>query len=108
MSRAGGATLDRIADLLGDLRERSVLRERSPGVFDLGPRHFLHFHDAPEGIVADVFLADGRIRMPVETASERADLLEVVDRRLEAIKARTPRRDPERGRRGGRRSRRDS
>lgn len=69
MRHAGPATLARISPLLGELRSRPVLRERRPGVFYLKSRSFLHFHDDPGGIFADVRLW-GR-RVPSQLGVER-------------------------------------
>lgn len=78
MSRAGTSTLAELEAVLRELRSYSTLTERAPGVFDLGPRHYLHFHTDPSGIVADVFLAAGRVRVPATTDVEQAELLAMV------------------------------
>lgn len=96
MRHAGPVTLARIAPLLAELRARPVLRERRPGVFELGSRAFLHFHDDPDGVYADVRLANAFVRMPVVSASEQADLLDRVDGCLSGAEARAA----VRGRRG--------
>lgn len=88
MNHAGPATLARIAPLLMDLRARAALRETRPGVFTLKSRAFLHFHDDPSGVFADVRVAASFVRMPVSTASEQADLLERIDAFLEDIETR--------------------
>jgi len=99
MKHAGPSTLARIAPLLEELRVRPALRERRPGVFSLGSRAFLHFHDDPRGIFADVRLADAFVRRPVTTRSQQADLLEEIDACLSSVESRTL----DRGRRGTRR-----
>jgi hypothetical protein len=100
MRHAGPSTLARIAHLLEELRARPVLRERRPGVFELGSRAFLHFHDDPSGVFADVRLAEGFVRLPVTSRSEQTDLLERIDDCLSASESRaTDRR--RRARRGG-------
>jgi hypothetical protein len=66
-----------------------VLRERRPGVFYLKSRAFLHFHDDPSGIFADVRLADEFVRLPVTSRSEQLDLLERIDDCLSAIESRS-------------------
>jgi len=104
MKHAGPSTLARIAPLLEELRARPALRERRPGVFSLGSRAFLHFHDDPSGIFADVRLADTFIRRPVTTRSQQADLLEEIDACLSTAESRSL----DRGRRGTRRRGRDS
>lgn len=88
MKHAGPRTLDRIAPLLEKLRARPVLRERRPGVFYLKSRAFLHFHDDPSGVFADVRLADEFVRLPVTSSSQQSDLLERIDDCLSAIESR--------------------
>ena len=88
MRHAGPATLARIEPLLAELRARGVLRERRPGVFELNSRAFLHFHDDPSGVFADVRLADAFVRMPVTTRSQQSDLLERIDACLETVASR--------------------
>jgi hypothetical protein len=103
MRHAGPDTLERITPLLRALRKRSVLREHRPGLFELNSRAFLHFHDDPSGVYADVRLADSFVRMRVSTASEQADLLDRIDACLSAVESRSEgkRRKPRRrGRRG--------
>jgi hypothetical protein len=59
MKHAGAAALDRLAPLLGQIRALERLKERAPGVFYLKSRAFLHFHEDPAGLFADVRAADG-------------------------------------------------
>ena len=87
MKHAGPTTLARIAPLLDALRARPVLRERRPGSFELKSRAFLHFHDDPAGIFADVRLADEFVRLEVTTPSQQADLLARVDDCLSAVES---------------------
>ena len=84
MKHAGADTLERLAELLEELRRRTVLREKSPGSFYLKSRAFLHFHDDPAGIFADVKL-DHRdySRHRISTLKERAELLKKIDLSLE-------------------------
>ena len=88
MQHAGPSTLARIAPLLADLRARPALRETRPGVFSLRGRAFLHFHDDPSGVYADVRFATEFVRMRVTTASEQADLLDRIDDCLSAVETR--------------------
>jgi hypothetical protein len=88
MRHAGPDTLARIAPLLAELRTRSVLRERRPGVFELKSRAFLHFHDDPSGVFADVRLADDFVRMRVTSRAEQSDLLDRVDECLSSVESR--------------------
>jgi hypothetical protein len=88
MKHAGPNALARISPLLEELRARPVLRERRPGVFELKSRAFLHFHDDPHGVFADVRLAADFVRLPVTSRSEQADLLERIDCLLSTIESR--------------------
>ena len=99
MRHAGPDTLARIAPLLEELRTRSVLRERRPGIFELKSRAFLHFHDDPSGIFADVRLSDDFVRMRVTSRAEQSDLLDRIDECLASVESRVAgRRRRERGR----------
>ena len=88
MKHAGPDALARISPLLAELRSRPVLRERRPGIFELKHRAFLHFHDDPSGIFADVRLAEGFVRLPVTSRSEQADLLDRIDECLSTVEPR--------------------
>ncbi|MBX3483502.1 hypothetical protein [Phenylobacterium sp.] len=78
MKHASAATLDLLEPLLGDIRALG-LRETSRGVFYRKGRAFLHFHEDPKGLFADVRDTDGRDfeRFDVTTADGRAALLAV-------------------------------
>jgi hypothetical protein len=104
MRHAGPDVLARIAPLLAQLRARGVLHERRPGVFELRSRAFLHFHDDPAGIFADVRLAEAFVRLRVSTPDEQAELLDRIDSCLEAAASR----DTNRRRQENRRRRRNS
>ena len=104
MKRAGSSTLARISPLLEELRAQSALYEKRPGVFYLNSREFLHFHDDPSGVFADVRLAQRFVRLQVTTQSQQSDLLEQIDECLSTAGSRVKdrRRRPER--RGKRRA----
>lgn len=93
------ATLDRIAPLLTVLRAHPALHEARPAEFEVDGREFLHFHDEPDGVVADARLAEGRVSMPVSSRTEQAELLERIDRSLGSLETRAR----DRQRRGRRR-----
>ncbi|WP_430418779.1 hypothetical protein [Phenylobacterium sp.] len=57
MKHAGAAALDQLETLLNALRAVPSLRETSRGVFYRRGRAFLHFHEDPRGLFAD--LRDG-------------------------------------------------
>ena len=75
MKHAGDAVLDGLEDLLEALRRHGGLKERKRGVFYRGPRAFLHFHEDPAGLFADLRCAADWERMPVNSRSERKALL---------------------------------
>jgi hypothetical protein len=56
VKHATAATLDAIAPLLAKIRALDGLVEKSPGVFYRKSKPYLHFHDDPTGIFADVRL----------------------------------------------------
>jgi hypothetical protein len=60
MRHARADALDQLEPLLARLRAFDALNERSRGVFYLKARAFLHFHEDPAGLFADVRAADGR------------------------------------------------
>ncbi len=85
-------TIETLKPLLDVLRGYSVLEEERTASFHLDGRDFIHFHDdEPEGLVADVRLAKGRVRMPVSTRSEQAELMEQIERKLGSLEQRAER-----------------
>jgi hypothetical protein len=82
VKHAGPGALARLAPLLEALRRRPALSEKRPGVFYLASRAFLHFHEDPAGLFADVRLGEEFVRFPVTSAAERATLIERIDARL--------------------------
>jgi hypothetical protein len=75
MKHAGAAALDRLDSLLDQIRKQAALKERKRGVFYRRSSAFLHFHEDPEGLFADVRLASAWERMPVSTRAEQRSLL---------------------------------
>jgi hypothetical protein len=59
MRHAGAGALDALAPLLAELRALPGLVERTRGVFYRKGRAFLHFHEDPKGLFADVRDAAG-------------------------------------------------
>ena len=77
MRHAGAAALDRLDDLLQEVRRRHPqLRERKRGAFYRGGQGWLHFHEDPAGLFADLKIEGEWTRFAVETAVERKVLLE--------------------------------
>lgn len=88
MRHAGAASLASLDTLLTRLRALGVLTERKPGTFYLRSSAFLHFHEDPAGLFADVKL-DGRSfqRFAVDTPDEQAALVGRVTQLLSASRA---------------------
>ncbi len=83
MRHATPAALERLEPLLGELRKLPALREKIRGTFYRGSQAFLHFHEDPAGLFADVKLAGSEFtRRRVSTAAERRALLAAVRRTL--------------------------
>ena len=79
MKHAGPQTLQQLSELLDALRQDASLVERTPGAFYRRSKAFLHFHEDPAGIFADVKL-DGAsfTRFRVSTVDEQARLLSLL------------------------------
>lgn len=76
MKHASPATLAALAPLLLAVRALPGLVERRPGCFYRRSQAFLHFHDDPAGMFADVRLAgDAFSRWRVSELAEQAALL---------------------------------
>ena len=80
MKHAGPDALQRLAPLLAQLRGVEGLVEKSTGTFYRKSRAFVHFHEDPTGLYADVRLeADGDFtRLRVTTAAEQKRLMREV------------------------------
>lgn len=76
MKHAGAAALDQLEPLLVAIRVLPGLKEKGRGVFYRGGKAFLHFHEDPAGMFADVRLAGADFeRFRVETEGERTSFL---------------------------------
>jgi hypothetical protein len=86
VKHASAAALTKLAPLLNDIRRNAALRERTHGVFYLKSRAFLHFHEDPTGLFADVKL-DGThfTRMRIVTRAEQREPVRVIDRALTSL-----------------------
>jgi hypothetical protein len=72
------AGLDVLDDVLRQLRAVPGLTEKKRGVFYRGSRAFLHFHEDPSGLYADIRVDVDFERMRVTTKAERKRLLSLV------------------------------
>jgi hypothetical protein len=87
MRHARPQDLDRLEDLLVQLRTLPGLVEKARGVFYFRSRSFLHFHEDPKGLFADLREAGGGAdfdRIDVSEAAGRAALVELARVRLGA------------------------
>ena len=80
MRHARDADLDRLEDLLARIRTLPGLKEKKRGVFYHKSRGFLHFHEDPKGLFADISDPDERI--DVTDAPGQAALMAAARRRL--------------------------
>lgn len=74
------AALDELEGVLHELRAIDGLTEKKRGVFYRRSRAFLHFHEDPRGLYADVRVDTDFERFRVTTKSERRRLLSLVRR----------------------------
>lgn len=75
MRHATSQTLDELEPLLDELRSVPGLVEKRRGVFYRRSRAFLHFHEDPSGLHADVRFGDEFERFRVETDVEQETLI---------------------------------
>jgi hypothetical protein len=54
MKHAGAETLRQLSDLLDQIRQRHGLKEKKLGIFYCQSKSFLHFHEDPAGVFADI------------------------------------------------------
>ena len=86
MKHAGAATLSRLDAVLRDIRKRPQMRERTPGSFYVKSKGYLHFHEDPAGVFADVKLDFIEFtRMRATTDKELRALLAKIDRSLATL-----------------------
>lgn len=79
MKHAGAGALVALSEVLENLRARTALIEKRPGIFYVRGRAFLHFHEDRAGIFADLRDRSEWLRLSVNSAGERATLLAAVD-----------------------------
>jgi hypothetical protein len=75
MRHATSETLQEIEQLLERLRSVPGLVEKKPGIFYRKSKAFLHFHEDPSGLHADVRFEEEFERVRAETDVEREALL---------------------------------
>jgi hypothetical protein len=79
--------LDRIEPVLIRLRALGALKERKRGCFYFKSKGFVHFHEDPKGMFADLRQIDSRDdrRIKVDTAAEQDALIEQAKEILAAL-----------------------
>jgi hypothetical protein len=82
MRHARDQDLDRVEGLLAELRTLPGLVEKKRGVFYRKSRAFLHFHEDPKGMFADISDPDERIDVTEHTG--QAALMAAARKRLGA------------------------
>ena len=82
MKHATSAALESLSDLLEQIRTKEDIRERKLGIFYRKSVSFLHFHEDPAGLFADLGIGGAFERYPVNTKPEWKILLAAIDRAL--------------------------
>lgn len=75
MKHAGNAALDQLDGLLEEIRAFGQLKEKGRGVFYRKAEAFLHFHEDPEGLFADLRVDGSWERLAVNSTAEKQKLL---------------------------------
>lgn len=78
MKHASDRTLDTLDELLATLRLCEGLKERKRGIFYRKSAAFLHFHEDPTGLYADLRDGDGWRRFPINSPLEQEALITAV------------------------------
>lgn len=90
MKHASPSALQQITALLDELRAIGGLREPKTGTFYRGSSAFLHFHEDPTGLFADVKLEGKEFtRFSLSQPTDLAELLNAVRRALNRPAERT-------------------
>lgn len=87
MKHAHQDTLEQLSPLLQQIGSRMPpLKEKGAGKFYLKSTAFLHFHDDPMGIFADLKVEGDWQRYPVNDDQDYSALLEAIDQQLNLLK----------------------
>jgi len=80
VKHATTAVLESLSDLLEQIRAKEDIREKKLGVFYRKSKSFLHFHEDPAGLFADLSIGVDFERYPVNTKQEWKVFLAAIDR----------------------------
>lgn len=83
MRHARETALDTIEDLLEEIRGHQSLTERKRGAFYKKSAGFVHFHEDPAGMFADLKVAGEWKRFRVTTRAEQRRFLSMLSSALE-------------------------
>jgi hypothetical protein len=75
MKHASPAALDQLAQLLAGIRQFERVKEKSRGVFYCRSKAFLHFHEDPAGMFADLRTGSDWERFRINSKEQQAMLL---------------------------------
>jgi hypothetical protein len=84
MKHVGRAALDALEDLIVAIRARPGLKEPRRGVFYRKGKAWLHFHEDPSGLYADLRKGTEWTRFRVSELDERNTLLAALEHSLDA------------------------
>jgi hypothetical protein len=82
MKHATSAALAGLSELLDQIRIRDGLKEKKLGIFYRKSKSFLHFHEDPAGLFADLSTGADFDRYRVNTRPEWNVLLAAIDRAI--------------------------
>jgi hypothetical protein len=85
MKHATSAALANLSGLLEQIRTRDGLKEKKLGIFYRKSKSFLHFHEDPAGLFADLSALADFDRYPVNTRQEWDVLLAAIDQAIKTI-----------------------
>ena len=85
MAHATPQALGRIEPLLAEIRALGIATEKKRGIFYRGGTTFLHFHEFPDGLVADLKQHGDYVRYPVDTKVQQRKLLAAIRRSSVAV-----------------------
>jgi hypothetical protein len=82
MKHASTAALLGLSELLDQIRVKEGIKEKKLGIFHRKSKSFLHFHEDPAGLFADLSAGADFARYPVNTKKEWRVLLKAIDQAL--------------------------
>ena len=82
MKHASTAALHDLSELLEQIRLKEGIKEKKLGIFYRKSKSFLHFHEDPAGLFADLSLGADFARYPVNRKKEWGVLLTAIDQAL--------------------------